>query len=176
MAYFNHFPVIGYDVRGEKNNISIQFITNVLVRIRKKLEVTNNSFFEQYFVIEGDRPDTLAHQIYGDSDLHWIILYANYMTNPWYDWPLSNIDLQKFIAKKYTEIDGVHHYENSKGDEVQEPGTPITPGVPLVLAGNATIVTNFLYEEKLNDAKRPINIIKPEFVDQIIKEFKQLVD
>ena len=164
MAYFNHFPVISYDVRGEKNNISIQFITNVLVRIRKKLEVTNNSFFEQYFVIEGDRPDTLAHQIYGDSDLHWIILYANYMTNPWYDWPLSNIDLQKYVTKKYNNVYDVNHWEDSDGYEVDE------------TASGATPVTHYLYEEKLNDAKRPINIIKPEFVDQIIKEFKQLVD
>tara|TARA_B110000495_G_C23024735_1_gene608657 strand:- start:1539 stop:2036 length:498 start_codon:yes stop_codon:yes gene_type:complete len=165
MAYFNHFPVIGYDVRGEKNNINIQFITNVLVRIRKKLEVTNNYFFEQYFVIEGDRPDTLAHQIYGDSDLHWIILYANYMTNPFYDWPLSNTDLQKYVAKKYdNNIYGVNHWEDIDGYEVDE------------TASGATVVTHYLHEEKLNDAKRSINIIKLEFVDQIIKEFKQLVD
>jgi hypothetical protein len=175
MAYFNYFPKIVYDVRGVKNDVRIERITNVLVRARKKLEISNAALFEQYFIQDGDRADTLAYQYYGDSTLHWLIMYANYMTNPYYDWPLTYFDLQKFIAKKYTEINGVHHYENSKGDEVQEPGTPITPGVPLVLAGNATIVTNFLYEERLNDKKRIINMIRSEYVSQIIKEFKKLI-
>jgi hypothetical protein len=86
------------------------------------------------------------------------------MTNPWYDWPLSNIDLQKYVTKKYNNVYDVNHWEDSDGYEVDE------------TASGATPVTHYLYEEKLNDAKRPINIIKPEFVDQIIKEFKQLVD
>ena len=163
MAYFNHFPVIGYDVRGEKNNISIQFITNVLVRIRKKLEVTNNSFFEQYFVIEGDRPDTLAHQIYGDSDLHWIILYANYMTNPWYDWPMTYFDLQKYVAKKYDDVNGIHHYIDEDGYEVDS------------TTANATAITNFVYEEAKNDESRSINIPKVIYTQQIINELKDIM-
>ena len=85
MAYFEYFPTIGYDVRGEKNNRRVQAITNVLVRIRKKLNVVNSAFFEQYFINDGDRADTMAHQFYDDSTLHWVIMYANYMTNPYYD-------------------------------------------------------------------------------------------
>ena len=172
MAYFDYFPTIGYDVRGEKNNIRVQEITNVLVRIRKKMDVINSAFFEQYFISDGDRADTIAHQIYGDSTLHWIVLYANYMTNPYYDWPLPYFDLQKFVAKKYTNINGVHHYEDADGNEVQEPGTLEAPGVT---AGNATPITNFLYEERLNDEKRTIDIIRIEYVSQIVKEFKKLI-
>ncbi len=175
MAYFNYFPKIAYDVRGDKNNIRIERITNVLARVRKKLEITNAALFEQYFIRDSDRADTIAHQYYGDSTLHWLIMYANYMTNPYYDWPLTYFDLQKFVAKKYTDINGVHHYENSDGDEVQEPGTPIGLGVPPVLAGNATAVTNFMYEERLNDKKRIINIIRVEYVAQIVQEFKKLI-
>ena len=81
MAYFQYFPEINYDVRGTKNDVSLQRITNILVRVRKKLEIINLAFFEQYFVMDGDTPESLAHQVYGDSTLHWIILYGNYMTN-----------------------------------------------------------------------------------------------
>lgn len=164
MAYFNYFPTIGYDVRGEKNNRRIQNITNILIRVRKKLELTNNAFFEQYFITDGDRPDILAHQIYGDSELHWIILYANYMTNPYYDWPLTYFDLQKYVTKKYTNMNDVHHWEDVDGYWVDE------------TASGATSVTNFVHEEILNDAKRSVNIIKVEFIEQIIKEFKKLVE
>jgi hypothetical protein len=164
MAYFEYFPVIRYDVRGEKNNSRVQLITNVLVRIRKKINVVNSAFFEQYFISDGDRADTLAHQIYGDSTLHWVIMYANYMTNPYYDWPLPYFDLQKFVAKKYPDnINGIHHYEDADNYVVDS------------TASGATAVTNFIYEESLNDSKRSINIIRGEYIPQIINEFKSSI-
>jgi len=164
MAYFEYFPTIGYDVRGEKNNVRVQSITNVLVRIRKKLNVVNSAFFEQYFISDGDRADILAHQYYGDSTLHWVIMYANYMTNPYYDWPLPYFDLQKFVAKKYpSNINGIHHYEDADNYEVDS------------TASGATAVTNFVYEESLNDSKRSINIIRGEYLPQVLAEFKTLI-
>ena len=164
MAYFDYFPTIGYDVRGEKNNSRTQAITNVLVRIRKKINVINASLFEQYFINDGDRADILAHQFYGDSTLHWVIMYANYMTNPYYDWPLPYFDLQKFVAKKYPDnINGIHHYEDADGYEVDSD------------ASGATAVTNFVYEETLNDSKRSINIIRGEYLPQVLQEFKTLI-
>ena len=51
MAYFNYFKTISYDVRGEKNNSRIQLITNVLQRVRKKLEVDNLAFYDKYFIL-----------------------------------------------------------------------------------------------------------------------------
>ena len=164
MAYFEYFPTIGYDVRGEKNNVRVQAITNVLVRIRKKMNVINSAFFEQYFINDGDRADILAHKFYGDSTLHWVIMYANYMTNPYYDWPLPYFDLQKFVAKKYPDnINGIHHYEDA--DKYQVDST----------ASGATAVTNFIYEESLNDSKRSINIIRGEYIPQVLQEFKTLI-
>ena len=163
MAYFSYFPTIAYDVRGTKNDQNIQLITNILVRIRKKLEIINLAFFEQYFVMDGDTPESIAHQVYGDSTLHWIIMYGNYMTNPYYDWPLGYRDLQKFVTKKYADINGVHHYEDADKYEVDS------------TASGATAITNFVYEETLNDAKRQINIIKPEYTQQIVTEFKKII-
>ena len=164
MAYFSYFPTIGYDVRGEKNNSRVQAITNVLVRIRKKLNVVNSAFFEQYFISDGDRADTIAHELYDDSTLHWVVLYANYMTNPYYDWPMPYFDLQKFVAKKYPDnINGIHHYEDADGYEVDSD------------ASGATAVTNFVYEESLNDSKRTINIIRGEYLPQILEEFKTFI-
>ena len=163
MAYFNYFPEIAYDVRGKKDNVRSDFVTNILVRARKKIEITNASLFEQYFIRDGDRADTIAHKIYDDSTLHWVILYANYMTNPYYDWPMTYFDLQKYIAKKYDNPNGVHHYEDANKYEVDSNAPGATP------------VTNSVYEEFLNDSKRTIDIIKPEYIQQIVKEFKQLL-
>ena len=165
MAYFTYFPTIGYDVRGIKNDSSVQRITDILKRVRKKLEIINLAFFEEYFVQDGDTPESLAHQVYDDSQLHWIILYANYMTNPYYDWPMTYFDLQKFVNKKYgvANINAIHHYEDVDGYEVDS------------TASGATSVTNFIYEETLNDAKRNLTIIRSEYVSNVVKEFKKLL-
>ena len=163
MAYFKYFPVIAYDVRGTKNNENVQLITDILKRVRKKLEIVNYAFFEQYFVMDGETPESLAHQVYDDSTLHWIILYGNYMTNPYYDWPLTYFDLQKFVTKKYTDINGVHHYEDADKYEVDS------------TASGATAITNFVHEETLNDAKRNLTLIRPEYVGDIVKELKELL-
>jgi small-conductance mechanosensitive channel len=165
MAYFKYFPTIRYDVRGTKNDSNIQHVTDILKRVRKRLDIVNRAYFEQYFVKDGDTPESLSHQVYGDSTLHWIILYGNYMTNPYYDWPLTYIDLKKFVIKKYGEanINDTHHYEDADGYEVDSD------------APTATAITNFLHEEALNDVKRTINIIKPEYTQQIISEFKKII-
>ena len=163
MAYFKYFPQMVYDARSTKNELRLDAVTNILVRVRKKLEITNAAIFEQYFVRDGDRADTLAYQFYDDSTLHWIILYANYMTDPYYDWPMTYFDLQKYIVKKYANPNGIHHYEDANGYEVDSD----VPG--------ATAITNSIYEETLNDSKRAIDIIKPVFVEQVVREFKQLI-
>ena len=151
MAYFKYFNEIGYDLSREDEDLRIRSITNVLNRTRKKLEITNAAIFEQYFINDGDRADTLAYQFYDDSTLHWIIMYANYMTNPYYDWPLTYFDLQKYIAKKYDNINGIHHYEDSDGNVVDAPNTIISPSGRT--SGPADAITNFVYEERLNDEK-----------------------
>ena len=165
MAYFKYFPTINYDVRGVKNDSNIQYVTDILKRVRKKLDIVNRAYFEQYFVKNGDTPESLSHQVYGDSTLHWIILYGNYMTNPYYDWPLTYIDLKKFVIKKYgvANINSTHHYEDADGYEVDS------------TASGATAVTNFVYEETLNDAKRTINVIKSEYTQEIVSEFKKII-
>ena len=61
MAYFKYFPVIAYDVRGKKNQVQIDFITNILVRVRKKLDLTNLAFFDEYFLQDGDTPESLQN-------------------------------------------------------------------------------------------------------------------
>ena len=173
MAYFKYFNEIGYDLSREDEGLKIRSITNVLNRVRKKLEITNAAIFEQYFVNDGDRADTLAYQYYDDSTLHWIIMYANYMTNPYYDWPLTYFDLQKYVAKKYDNINGIHHYEDSDGNVVDAPNTIISPSGRT--SGPADAITNFVYEERLNDQKRVIDIIRVEYVEQIVNEFKELL-
>ena len=166
MAYFKYFDTINYDVRGIKNKPTIDSITNILKRVRMKVDfVKYQSFFAMHTIIDGETPEYLAHEYYGDAELHWVVLYAQQMTNPYYDWPLRYYDLKKFVAKKYgtANINALHHYEDA--DKFQVDST----------AAGAIAVTNFIHEETLNDAKRNINLVRPEFVPEIVTELKLLL-
>ena len=166
MAYFKYFNKINYDVRGVKNNVNFDVITNILERVRLKLNfIQNQAFFAQHQIIDGETPEFLAYKYYGDTELHWIILYSQQATNPYYDWPLTYFDLQKFVNKKYgvANINATHHYEDADKYEVDS------------TASGATAITNFLYEETLNDAKRNLTVIRPEYVSNVVNEFKKLL-
>ena len=178
MAYFSYFPKVRYDVRGTKNQTRFDTVTNIMSRVIVKanswkqsddqinelVEAANG--FEKYVVTDGDRPDTLAHQFYDDSTLHWVILYANgaSMQQPWYDWPMTQYDLTKFVAKKYGSgnLNATNHY-SADGFQVDSD------------ASGATIVTNFGHEQTLNDAKRPIRVIESKYVSLVVDEFKSLM-
>lgn len=166
MAYFKYFNTINYDVRGKKNKSHINVVTNILQRIRLKLEfVKHQSFFAQHTIVDGETPEYLAYTYYGDTELHWVILYAQQATNPFYDWPMDYFDLKKFVIKKYgaANINDINHHEDTDGYWVDS----TAPG--------AAAVTHFVYEEELNDDKRNINIIRPEFAHDIVKELQQLL-
>ncbi|SVD50372.1 uncharacterized protein METZ01_LOCUS403226, partial [marine metagenome] len=172
MAYFNYFPKIAYDVRGVENNEQYDAITNLLSRVLVKCHgwadvdgsaheaLVGICHYQKYLIRDGDRPDTLAHQFYGDSELHWLIMYANGLSisNPWYDWPMMQGTLSKFVTKKY----GVgneyltHHYEDTNEYMVDYQDQTGAVAELSTATPSATIVTNFLYEERLNDSKRTI--------------------
>ena len=196
MAYFKFFPEIFYDIRGITNNENFDRVTDIFKRVLLKsnswkkpednefdvMEAANG--FERYLVQDGDRPETLAHQFYGDSELHWIILYANGgdLLNPYKDWPKTQFDLKKFVEKKYgaSKVNETKHYEDSDGNIVPEGGSIIIPisegGNDLAnRAGTSTKVTNFLYEERLNDAKRNIRVLEAQYVDLVVEEVQRLL-
>ncbi len=177
MAYFKYFNQIGYDIRGSQDQLEIDSVTNILQRVRLRLDgIKYRVFFSQHMIQDGETPEYLAHQFYGDSELHWIILYAHQATNPYYDWPLKYHDLQKFIIKKYGVGNeyGTHHFEDNDGHTVDEHYFD-RDAMNWVTVNGTTIITNFQYEEKLNDDKRRLNIIRQEFVGPILKEFKLLL-
>ena len=166
MAYFKYFNKINYDVRGVKNNVNFDVITNLLQRVRLKVNfIKNQVYFAQHQIIDGETPEYIAYKYYGDTELHWVVLYAQQATNPYYDWPLTYSVLKKFVDKKYgaANINNTHHYEDA--DKYQVDST----------ASGATAITNFVHEETLNDAKRNLTLIRPEYVGDVVKELKELL-
>ena len=164
MAYFEHFPTIDYDLTGDKNTKTIK---DILIRVTIKDAVRNTrAIFSKYDVKEGQRPEDVAFEQYGQADLHWIVLMMNEMTDPYYDWPMGLRDLERFVAAKYSDVNAIHHYEiaQSSGDT----NTKIHVDSSTV---GAEAITNYEYEETVNDIKKQIRLLDPSYVRQITAEF-----
>lgn len=92
--YFEYFPVVNY--KGTR----VRDITRRSQFIRK---VTSNPYlFMPYTVKEGERPQDIALDYYGSVEYDWIVLMANNIIDPYYQWPLEESDFNKYLVDKYT--------------------------------------------------------------------------
>ena len=115
--FFGRFPTISYDFTGQLNSVKeYESVTNVLFRVGfiQKVMEQSTSYYD-YFIREGDTPEILADQIYGNPEAHWVIIYANRILDPQFDWPLDDDAFAQYIIGKYGSIEYAktnwHHYE-----------------------------------------------------------------
>ena len=174
--YFDSFPVIRYG----STDGTIKNVTNLLrrVAIRSKLK-TNVSFFDTYDVKNGETPEIIADKLYDDPKLHWIIMLVNNVTDRYHDWPMSEQQFNSYLNEKYSNPDGIHHYEISQesGDTTQkiEVYDPDLISSDTDAYTSATAITNREFEESEQDKKRKIRLLDPVFIDQFVDEFRSLI-
>ena len=190
MPYFSYFPTTKYPFTDDGTITTT--ITNVLKRMRVLTRVQSNIlFYDTYFVTEHDTPEIVSEKAYGSPDYHWIILLINNIANINYDWLLDARQFNRFVEKKYTGDkiileDGFHlvyetnekivdettHSATHNADAIKQYEDVDGDIVPEGTAG-ATAISNRTYEETLNDNRREINILKPQYLAQFVNEFKQ---
>lgn len=100
MLYFQNFPKIA--TTDYKNNAVLA--TNLMARtaIIPSL-LTNPLLFYSYDIQEGDTPEIVASKYYGDVNRHWLVLYANQIIDPQWQWPLTSQQLKIYIQDKYAD-------------------------------------------------------------------------
>ena len=171
--YFRNFPLIPYDSEG---NLKFKTVTNLLRRVgmRTKLK-TNTLLYDTYSVKEGETPEMIAHKLYGDPELHWIILLINEVTDRYHQWPMSLPQFQEYLVDKYDNPDGIHHYETSQDSGDTKVKIEVFNEVDDDAYTGLTPITNREYEENEQDKKRKIRLVDPSFVEQFVDEFKVLM-
>ena len=112
--YFDNFPKIDYSISEDKN--VTENVTNIFKRYGIIRDVLSNSgSYVLYEVEDSDTPEILAEKVYKDIGAGWMILYANKIIDPQFDWPLSDINFKKYIIEKYGSVaiaqTTYHHYE-----------------------------------------------------------------
>jgi hypothetical protein len=104
MAYFNELPNIQYLSRfaDQSSNEDYTLAKNIFRRARLREDVANAvTAFQYYQIKDNERPDQIAERIYGDSELDWVVLITNNITNYPSKWTLSNDSLYEYLIDKY---------------------------------------------------------------------------
>lgn len=178
--FFDKFPTVRYTL-SNKRYPDYQIITNILFRtafIRETL--SNSSSYTKYIIRDGDTPEILAEKVYGNPEAHWLILYANQIIDPQYDWPMTTTSFSNYMVDKYrlmaetnvgrpmedyevfswtqdmTNAASVHHYEmiikreNDKAQTISETHFHIDKE-PYAQATEEDMTSYYLYYDALTE-------------------------
>tara|TARA_Y100000816_G_scaffold206109_1_gene152152 strand:- start:806 stop:1339 length:534 start_codon:yes stop_codon:yes gene_type:complete len=172
--YFDSFPVIFYDSSGD---LIFKDVTNLLRRVGLRTKVrTNSLLYDTYDVKEGETPEMIAHRLYGNTELHWIILLVNEVTDRYHQWPMTTPQFLDFINDKYDNPDGIHHYETTQTSGDTKVKIEVFNEVDDDAYTGLTPITNREYEENEQDKKRKIKLLDPSYVNAFVSEFKLLME
>ena len=178
MAYFDRFPLMAYDVAGNEN---YKLLPNILKRVKLRSGLRSGSYlFDSYDVQDGERPEDIAFKLYGDAELHWIVLMTNNVTDRYYQWPLTQPQFQEHLTDKYGagNEDATHHFEKTQDSGKTSSSGPNDFSHKVECNSDTAtpeIITNRIYEQRKQDEYRSIRLLDPRYLDAFIEEFDSLI-
>ena len=203
MGYFKELPNLQYQNFLSSSLSSHSYITvKNLFRRNKLRDDLQNVFtvFDKHEIMEGARPDTIAEDFYGDSELDWVVLMTAGILNVRNEWPLSNRDLYEYTYDLYgNELNSVHHYEtieikDSEGKLILPKGKRVDKDFTVSyydngnywtktgiynlstnLNGSIGSVTNWEYETIKNDKKRSIYLLRRMYLQQFLNDMRNIM-
>jgi len=100
VQYFKNFPLVNY------NDVSMR---NIMLKASIDINLfLSNTKLYTYQIKDGEKPTIIADQYYGDINYAWLVLLSNTIIDPYFEWPLTNQELDAHIIKKYGSL--VTHY------------------------------------------------------------------
>ena len=149
------------------------------------------AFFTKYQIEGDDRPDNVAFKVYNDSRLDWLVLVSNNVVNIQTEWPLSQNNFDAYLLDKYgtyENLNSIHHYETTEiknGDNVVVvPAGLRVPsnytveyfdGTNIISASPVVEVTNLQYENKIQEERRNIWVLKPRYLNIVRDDMEEIM-
>jgi len=162
-----------------KNDGNYKLLPDILRRVKQRNAIKSGQFiFDNYDVIDGEKPEDIAYKWFGDAQLHWVILMTNNVTNRYYDWPMNSVQFQAMLEDKYDNPDGIHHYELTQDSGRTSGQGPNDYSHKVEVNSDTTdasSISNREYEEREQDKKRSIRLLNQKFLPAFIEEFDNLI-
>ena len=193
-SYFRQLPDLDYpSLTNDRNSVyDYQIVKNLFKRAVMRDDIFNDvTSFTKYSVVGDERPDQVADKFYNDSGLDWVILTTNNIVHVRDEWPMGSQDFLTYLNAKYTseELSNIHHYEtktirDSNGTLIQPQGLTVPENHSITFLDNGVSrtesqLTSFTFlenETRLNDDKRNINILKPEFLGIFLENIADIME
>ena len=191
MSYFRELPNFQYQSPFIDSLSSSEYVNvkNIFRRVKLRDDLQNVfTVFDKFVIKEGARPDTVAEEVYGKSDLDWVVLISGGIVNVRNEWPLSSRDLYNYVVEKYglDEKDFVHHYEtkevkDSQGRLIMPKGNRVDADFSLtyydygsyVTKSEVSGITNYEHEVQENIKKSTIFILRRFYLQQVLNDIKK---
>ena len=192
MGYFRELPNLQYQSPYTNRISSSTYVTakNIFRRMKIRDDLKSVfSVFNKYEIDDGDRPDTVARDLYGKSNLDWVVLITANIINVRDEWPMSDKDVYNFTVSKYglENVNNIKHYEtrqikNCRGFIVLRSGEIVGSyfsisyydGKDITTTPSNTVrgVTNYEYEVIENQKKRTIDVLRSEYLQQFLNDIR----
>ena len=194
MGFFRELPNIEYLSVLSDRDSSLDYIKvkNLFRRVKVRDDLKKYfTVFDRITIKDGARPDQVADKVYGNAELDWVVLITAGIINVNNEWPLSSYELYNYSLEKYGALlNATKHYETieirdernrlilPKGKIVDSDFSIPNPSNPLTdLTGNAIRIgiSYYEYETRLNERKRQIDLLKPRYLDQFLKDMRKIM-
>ena len=193
-SYFKQLPDLDYpSLDNSRTSVyDYQIVKNLFKRVVMRDDIFNDvTSFTKYSVKGDERPDQVANTFYKDSSLDWVVLTTNNIIHVRDEWPMGNQDFLTYLNEKYTseELSNIHHYEtklirDTNGRLIQPKGLTVPENHSITFLDNGssrtlsqlTSFTFLQHETDLNDAKRNINILKPQFLGIFLENVADIME
>ena len=194
MGFFRELPNIEYLSPLADRDSSLDYIKvkNLFRRVKVRDDLKKYfTVFDRITIKDGARPDQVADKVYGNAELDWVVLITAGIINVNNEWPLNSYELYNYSLEKYGALlNATKHYETieirdqknrlilPKGKIVDSDFSIPNPSNPLTdLTGNAIRIgiSYYEYETRLNEEKRQIDLLKPRYLDQFLKDMRKIM-
>ena len=191
MGYFRQLPNLLYPSFLSEKTSSLDYVEvkNIFRRVKIRDDLYNNFVvFQKYEIPEGARPDTVAEDLYGTPNLDWVVLTTAGIINVRNEWPLSNRDLYNYCFEKYGDsLNNTRFFETTevkdsngrltlpKGKIVDSNFTIPNPTNPSATLNPVVGISNFIYETRINEEKRNINVLRQEYVTEFLDDMREIM-
>ena len=194
--YFSQLPDFQYVSRLPDSRISDYIpVKNLFMRGKLREDIFQEaSVFTKYKIKGDDRPDNVAFEVYGDANLDWLVLTCNNILNVYNEWPMTQFNFENYLLEKYgtyENINATHHFEttevkNATGVVIVAAGVEVdsnfsityfdekTEGMTTVNSP-VTEVTNYMYEDRLQEDRRNIFLLKRRFLNVVKDDLEEMM-
>lgn len=98
MSFFRNFPLVNYKFGNEISPAIFQNLTAYIDLIDQVSDQT--SFYEEYYIPDGYRPDIASYDLYGTTDYYWMFYLLNSKLRI-QGWPLDEVEVYSAAKKLY---------------------------------------------------------------------------